>query len=60
MIHIRGCWRVPEKRSDVRVSKAKAAAIHADLTSNKLEKEFDARMPKHFAERQSYIQQGGK
>lgn len=40
MIHIRGCWRVPEKRADVRVSENNRARALADLTSTKLEKKF--------------------
>lgn len=60
-IHLRGIWFAPRhKRSDVRVSENNQARVLADLTSTKLEKETDAKLPKHFRARQEYLQRGGE
>lgn len=61
MIHLHGIWYAPTpKRADVRVSKAARSETHRKLKHEMEEKKWDARLPRHFNERQQFRQTGEK
>lgn len=59
MIHLRPIPEAAKKRCDTRALLDARQRVKRELQNNKAEKELDARMPRHFAERQAYIRNGG-